>query len=648
LLRLSKTLLSKTFKRRRKDSANASTDLDAIKLPDGRMRVLILSADVGEGHTAAAKALAHDLQREDPQAQIVVRDGLRALGLSLRHLIRDGYRFQLRWMPWSYSALYFLFSHVFIARLIGQAVLALLGSRPTLSLVRSHDPDVVVSTHPAITSVLGHLRRHRRLDVPTCATITDLADYKLWAHPGIDLHLVMHQDGIAPVESVAGHGSVRCVRPLVAAPFLRRTPQQKARTSLGLPSSGYTVVVSGGGWGVGNLKGAVESALSVDDTCVVCLAGRNELAKRQLERDFAGNDRVKVFGFTERMSELLAAADCLVHSTGGVTSLEALACGCPLVAYQGLGGHARVHNRNMVRLGLAQSAESPPELATVISQVLLRPRLGSLVPTPGTPEPASLVMEARPRARQLPPWQPTLRRVAATCAATALIGGWGFSTDDLYPVAAKALPIRPVTAVATKLPEAGLVVRAPQAQVPAISEHLKQRGIHASFALSDPPAPQTINSIESAGDQALPELKGQEGLTRSLTTRSSLRREAAKLGFHHRFYYLVPRSGYTLGQYVASRTVGASPVSGAVKVAPGGSADKMGSVRSGEVVVVTLGSGTPPDLAKLDSVLDSLNAQGLSAVSLQELAPTHNPSATPADNGTGKSPAPAASDGRYT
>jgi hypothetical protein len=202
--------------------------------------------------------------------------------------------------------------------------------------------------------------------------------------------------------------------------------------------------------------------------------------------------------------------------------------------------------------------------------------------------------------------------------------------------------------MATKLPEAGLVVRAPQAQVPAISEHLRQRGIHASFALSDPPTPQTINAIESAGDQALPELKGQEGLTRSLTTRSRLRREAAKLGFHHRFYYLMPRSGYTLGQYVASRTVGASPVSGAVKVAPGGSADKMGPVRSGEVVVVTLDSDTSSNMSRLDSVPDSLRAQGLSAATLQELAPTHNPTTTPADAGPGKPQAPVASEGRYS
>ena len=53
----------------------------------------------------------------------------------------------------------------------------------------------------------------------------------------------------------------------------------------------------------------------------------------RLETAFAGEPRVRVLGFTDSMSDLLAAADVLVHSTGGVTCLEALARDCPVVAY---------------------------------------------------------------------------------------------------------------------------------------------------------------------------------------------------------------------------------------------------------------------------------------------------------------------------
>ena len=50
-------------------------------------------------------------------------------------------------------------------------------------------------------------------------------------------------------------------------------------------------------------------------------------------RAFADEPRVHVYGFTDKMPELLAAADVLVHSTGGVTCLEARAAGTPVVSY---------------------------------------------------------------------------------------------------------------------------------------------------------------------------------------------------------------------------------------------------------------------------------------------------------------------------
>ena len=55
--------------------------------------------------------------------------------------------------------------------------------------------------------------------------------------------------------------------------------------------------------------------------------------RERLAERFADRERVRVLGFTDRMPDLLAAADVLVHSTGGVTCLEAMARGCPVVSY---------------------------------------------------------------------------------------------------------------------------------------------------------------------------------------------------------------------------------------------------------------------------------------------------------------------------
>ena len=74
--------------------------------------MLILSADVGEGHAAAARALAEQIESSPEQAEVTVIDGLAAMGRLLRPVVEDGYRVQLRFMPWTYTLVYWLLEHV--------------------------------------------------------------------------------------------------------------------------------------------------------------------------------------------------------------------------------------------------------------------------------------------------------------------------------------------------------------------------------------------------------------------------------------------------------------------------------------------------------------------------------------------------------
>ena len=131
------------------------------------------------------------------------------------------------------------------------------------------------------------------------------------------------------------------------------------------------MLVSGGGWGVGDVEGAVREVLAstgVDQ--VVCLCGHNAELRAQLEADFAGDARVRVEGFTDEMPDWLAAADALVHSTGGLTVLEALMRGCPAISYGWGRGHVRAHNRAFTRFGLAQVAVTPGGPASAVASAL--------------------------------------------------------------------------------------------------------------------------------------------------------------------------------------------------------------------------------------------------------------------------------------
>src|SRR5205085_7371362 len=104
--------------RRRSDSAHRP---ERERAP--RRRVLILSADVGEGHAAAARTLARQIADSSQPADVTLIDGLQAMGHVLRPVVEDGYRIQLRVVPWTYSVMYWMLEHVppfraFIRRLL--------------------------------------------------------------------------------------------------------------------------------------------------------------------------------------------------------------------------------------------------------------------------------------------------------------------------------------------------------------------------------------------------------------------------------------------------------------------------------------------------------------------------------------------------
>ncbi|MHB8470737.1 MAG: MGDG synthase family glycosyltransferase [Gaiellaceae bacterium] len=335
-------------------------------------RVLILTASVGEGHDLPARTLAAQLREERRDVEIAVEDCLAAMGKAVRVVSEDAARTVFYRFQWLWDLGFWLFTGPAPTRAVSQRLLTRLGAPGLLRLIESHAPDVVVSVYPNVTEVLGRLRRSGRLAVPVVAAITDLAAMRFWASRGVDVHLVTHPESIAEVRGIVGEtASVHCVHGFTLPDFRAPCDPLAARRALGLPARGSVALVSGGGWGVGDVAGAAEVALEVGDVAqVVCLCGRNETLRAELVGRFAAQPRVRVEGFTDRMPDWLAAGDVLVHSTGGLTVLEALMRGCPAISYGWGRGHVRKNNAAFRSFGLADVVETRGELRSAIERAL--------------------------------------------------------------------------------------------------------------------------------------------------------------------------------------------------------------------------------------------------------------------------------------
>jgi processive 1,2-diacylglycerol beta-glucosyltransferase len=569
--------------------------------------VLVLTAEEGEGHRSAGAALAAELGGEG--AEVAVCDVFES-GFSriVAFFSRDLYRVQLRWLGWTYWLEYVLFTRFAPARAIARRGLALLAARRLRSLVRAHDPDVVVSTHPAVTNVLGHLRRRRRrrLEIGVVASISDFGVHRLWAHPGVDLHLVVHESSVAAVERVAGPASARVVRPVVASDFRRAPSRLVARARLGLPAETSVVVVSGGGWGVGDVKGAVGALLRVPDATVVCVCGRNDHLRARVEHAFPDEPRLRVLGFTEEMATLLAAADVLVDSTIGVTILEALTCGCPIVAFGPPRGHSSHSARMLQSLGLGRLARSTAELTASATELVAGGAVARLAPAPRA---APLILGVEPRVQAAPSRRRVLALAGASSIATLVLAGWAIASPTAYPLVSRALGVSALSELPTQQPQVALIIKAPQALIPAVERDLAAGGAHASFAVENG---QRLRPPK--GDETLPVLDAAP--LRWLRMWRDVERDTRQWGRH--VFCVLPSGRISMGAYLLARSAGAEPVIGTVRL----SADRVPAglrLDPGDIVVLRLDRTARPRRV-LAQLMTLVSASGLRAVSLSALA----------------------------
>jgi hypothetical protein len=480
-----------------------------------------------------------------------------------------------------------------------------------MRLIRAHNPDVIVSTYPGVTAVLGDLRHKRKLKVPCYSSITDLAGLHFWAHPGIDMHFVTHPESIEEVEQIAGPGSVQWAKPPTSPAFLAARSRADARRSLALPAEGTVIAVSGGGWGVGDLVGATRAALEeAPEATVLCLCGRNDDLRRRVAQRFPDEPRLRVMGFTDRMGDVLAAADALIHSSAGLTVLEAIIRGCPVISY-GFGvGHVRASNRALQRFGLAQVARHEADLGPALAKALEhRPEPdGSFARRPST---ASLIMGSERRITPLPAWRVWTPRAAYSTAATLLILAAILTSGISYRFLSNFVHMRPVTSVNTGRPEVGVLVDTANGEVPGLASALAASGMHVSFAIEHKPSSSDLSALHF-GDQAVPRLPAG-GLLRWLKARSELHKLLHSLGFDHNFLYA--SGGPSLGQWFMAHQLGGQLIAGAVKVED--IDDSIRHFHPGEVVEINASNGNVlPLLEKLHAELD---AQHLSAVPVGRL-----------------------------
>lgn len=332
-------------------------------------RILLVSATIGEGHNATARAVEQAARDLWPEATVRWWDTLECMGRWVPRTFQWIYTTNVESTPWLYE---FFYAALWRMRWFSRACRRFAGSwsgRRFRGPLADYRPDLIISTYPLGTAGLDWLRRRGELDAPVAAVVSDFAPHPLWVAPRIDMHYVMSDVSVREAHRAVPGAAVRACAPPVVSAF-RPMNKAAARRSFGLPEDGFVVLVSCGSLAFGSIDRAVEVALLIPEVRrVVAVCARNEVLRDRLTERHRRTDRLVATGWVEDMPTLTAAADVVVTNAGGATALETIACGRTAVMFEPIAAHGRANAELMAEAGLAQLCTRSEDLATTLRRL---------------------------------------------------------------------------------------------------------------------------------------------------------------------------------------------------------------------------------------------------------------------------------------
>lgn len=260
--------------------------------------------------------------------------------------------------------------------------------------------DMVVSVHPLTQDIplkiLSFLDSGSKdltgRQTPFCTVVTDLGSaHPTWFSPGVDKCFVPSdalykaaKDRKLQDDQIVQYG-LPIRRGFWASQGTgKQLSQQAMKAQLGLDESLPTVLIVGGGDGMGgivdiskslgNELGQMSSESAKSQMVVVC--GNNAQAKQQLEGTTWGPGvRVNVQGFVNNMDEWMRASDALVTKAGPGTIAEASICGLPCMMFSFLPGQEEGNIPFVESSGFGKYSGDPSVIAETVTSWLSSPQM---------------------------------------------------------------------------------------------------------------------------------------------------------------------------------------------------------------------------------------------------------------------------------
>ena len=301
------------------------------------MKILILSANTGEGHNSAAKALKHYFEISGNECDIT--DSLSYVSRFVSKIVAGGHVFLYRYMPWLFHLVYNgaeklakkeeSSSSSFIYWVLS------FGKKRLYNAIKAGGYERVVCVHPFAAQMLtSTLKSFPALNVKTYFVATDYTSSPGVGESKLDAYVIAHEDVAHDfITKGVPEEKISCLGIPISPRYSSLPKKEEARDALGIPRGNSVILLMCGSMGCGPVKKITPKLVDklTENTTLVVVCGRNKRLYSGLYKKFGKMENVRILAFTSDMPTYMAASDIYVTKPGGLSSTESACAGLPML-----------------------------------------------------------------------------------------------------------------------------------------------------------------------------------------------------------------------------------------------------------------------------------------------------------------------------
>ena len=370
------------------------------------MKVVILSASTGGGHMSAANALKDYIDSNGSQAVVV--DAIEYISPLLNKTVTEVYEYVATKNPILWKMMYKSSNKKSVNSIIGKTNSLI--SNKLIPLLKSNDPDVIVTTHPFTTEMISKLKKHKKTNVPLICIMTDYAPHRTWINPYVDAYIVANENMITPMIKMDVESNK--IFPFgipVDDAFFSTQNREKLKKELNLKNNIPTILIMAGSCGLTNIEKIYNELQSIkQDFQIIIITGKNKKLYENMQNVISGkktdirnkilakisekapelkrmkfikkyqsetqsnkyHKHTQLIYFTNEVEKYMSVSDLILTKPGGLTVSEALACNLPMALYDAIPGQEEENANFLVSNNMAVKLSSSDDISKTVSNLM--------------------------------------------------------------------------------------------------------------------------------------------------------------------------------------------------------------------------------------------------------------------------------------